>query len=55
VSLDWVMLLYKTYKFSTKSHDSSVGIALGYGLDDRGSKVRFTAGAGKNFSLHRRV
>jgi hypothetical protein len=30
--------------------DSSVGIALGYGLDDRGSRVRFPAGAG-NFSL----
>jgi hypothetical protein len=37
-----------------KSRDSSVGIALGYGLDDRGSKVRFRAGAG-NFSLHHRV
>jgi hypothetical protein len=34
--------------------DSSVGIALDYGLDDRGSKVRFPAGAG-NFSLHYRV
>jgi hypothetical protein len=34
-----------------KSHDSSVGIALGYGLDSRGSRVRFLAGAG-NFSLH---
>jgi hypothetical protein len=33
------------------SCDSSVGIALGYGLDDRGSTVRFPAGAG-NFSLH---
>jgi hypothetical protein len=33
-----------------KSCDSSVGIALGYGLDDRGSRVRFPAGAG-NFSL----
>jgi hypothetical protein len=32
----------------------SVGIALGYGLDDRGSRVRFPAGAG-NFSLHHRV
>jgi hypothetical protein len=32
------------------SHDSLVGIAL----DDRGSKVRFPAGAG-NFSLHHRV
>jgi hypothetical protein len=27
---------------------------LGYGLDDRGCRVRFPAGAG-NFSLHRRV
>jgi hypothetical protein len=33
---------------------SSVGIALGYGLDDRGSRVRFPAGDG-NFSLHHRV
>jgi hypothetical protein len=32
----------------------SVGIALGYGLDDRGSRVPFPAGAG-NFSLHHRV
>jgi hypothetical protein len=30
-----------------------VGIALGYGLDDLGSRVRFLAGAGK-FSLHHR-
>jgi hypothetical protein len=36
------------------SRDSSVGIALGYGLDDRGSSVRFLAVAG-NFSLHHRV
>jgi hypothetical protein len=34
------------------SHDSSDGIALGYGLDDRGSKIQFSAEAG-NFSLHR--
>jgi hypothetical protein len=34
--------------------DSSVGIALGYGLDGRGSTVRFPVGAG-NFSLHHRV
>jgi hypothetical protein len=34
-----------------KSRDSSVGIALSYGLDDWGSRVRFSAGAG-NFSLH---
>jgi hypothetical protein len=37
-----------------KSRESSVGIALGYGLDDRGSRVRFLAGS-RNFSLHRRV
>jgi hypothetical protein len=37
-----------------KSADSSVGIALRYGLDNRGSRVRFSAGAG-NFSLHHRV
>jgi hypothetical protein len=36
------------------SRDSSVGIALGYGLDDWGYGVRFPAGAG-NFSLHHRV
>jgi hypothetical protein len=34
--------------------DISVGVALGYGLDDRGSRVRFPAGAG-NFSLHHRL
>jgi hypothetical protein len=33
--------------------DNSVGIALGYGLDYRGSRVRFPVGAG-NFSLHHR-
>jgi hypothetical protein len=37
-----------------ENRDSSVGIALGYGLDDRGSRVRLPAGAG-NFSLHHRV
>jgi hypothetical protein len=31
---------------SDESRDSSVGIALGYGLDDRGSRVRFPEGAG---------
>jgi hypothetical protein len=34
--------------------DGSVGIALGYGLDDGVSRFRFPAGAG-NFSLHNRV
>jgi hypothetical protein len=37
-----------------QSRDSSVGIALAYRLDDRGSRVRFPAGAG-NFYLHHRV
>jgi hypothetical protein len=37
-----------------ESRDSSVGTELGYGLDDRGSRVRFSAGAG-NFSLNYRV
>jgi hypothetical protein len=32
----------------------SVGIALGYRLDDRGSRVPFLAGTG-NFSLNHRV
>jgi hypothetical protein len=42
------------YTVQMESRDSSVGIALGYGLDDRGSRIRFPAGAG-NFSLHHRV
>jgi hypothetical protein len=36
------------------SLDSSVGITLGYGLNDRASRIRFPAGAG-NFSLHHRI
>jgi hypothetical protein len=36
------------------SRDSSVGMATGYGLDDRMIGVRFSAGA-RNFSLHHRV
>jgi hypothetical protein len=35
-----------------QSRDTSVGIALGYGLDDRGSRIRFPADAG-NFFHHR--
>jgi hypothetical protein len=41
-------------KIFIKSRDSSVVRALGYWLDDRGSRVRFPAGA-VNFSLHHRV
>jgi hypothetical protein len=37
-----------------KIRDSSVGIALGYGLDNRGSRVQFPVGAG-NSSLQHRV
>jgi hypothetical protein len=37
-----------------ESRDNSVGIALAYRLDDRGSRVRFPAGAG-SFSLHHRM
>jgi hypothetical protein len=40
--------------FRYRSRDSSVGIALGYGLDERGSRVRFPAEA-RNFSLHHSV
>jgi hypothetical protein len=45
----------KNFKFlSLKSRDSSVGIALGYGLNDRGSRVRFPAGV-RNFPIHHRL
>jgi hypothetical protein len=46
--------LKKLLQHPLHSRDSSVGIALSYGLDDRGSRVRFPAGAG-NFSLRHRV
>jgi hypothetical protein len=45
------------YQYSARlmeSRDSSVGIALAYGLDDRGSRVRFSAGDGI-FSLRHDV
>jgi hypothetical protein len=45
---------FYSYWVPMGSRDSSVGIALGYGLDDLGSRVRFLAVAG-NFSLHHRV
>jgi hypothetical protein len=47
--LSWVQIFLST--LFTQSHDSTVSIAMGYGLDDWGSRVRFLAGAG-NFSLH---
>jgi hypothetical protein len=42
------------YTLLMKSRDSSVCIATGYVLDDRGSRGLFPEGAG-NFSLHHRV
>jgi hypothetical protein len=46
------MIRASSIRLSYLTHcDSSVGIALGYGLDYRGSRVRFLAGTG-NFSLH---
>jgi hypothetical protein len=45
---------FKTPAQLQKSRDSSVGIVLGYGLHDWGSRVRFPAEA-RNFSLHHRV
>jgi hypothetical protein len=48
-------LKHKRNKYRrTMSRDSSVGTALGYGQDDRGSRVPFPTGVG-NFSLHHRV
>jgi hypothetical protein len=47
------LLYFCTYFFGTEVTQRAV-IALGYGLDNRGSRVRFPAGTG-NFSLHHRV
>jgi hypothetical protein len=49
VDVQWQSLFQSTSL--GKSHDSSVDIVLDYGLDDRGSRVWFLAGAG-NFSLN---
>jgi hypothetical protein len=50
----WAAYFVSFLPVSFEIRDSSVGIALGYGLDDRGSGVRFPAGAG-SFSLNHRV
>jgi hypothetical protein len=47
-------LLTQVITILCKSRDSSVGIATGYWLYDRNSRVRFLVRAG-NFSLHHRV
>jgi hypothetical protein len=44
--IDSVRKLLGTPSYIKKRRDSSVGIALGYGLDDRGSRVLFPAGLG---------
>jgi hypothetical protein len=49
LSRRYAFRIYKGY-----GRDSSVGIALGYRLDDHGFRVRFPAGAG-NFFLHHRA
>jgi hypothetical protein len=48
-----VVNFHKNMKCS-ESRDSSVGIALGFGLDDGDSRFRLPAVAG-NFSLHHHV
>jgi hypothetical protein len=52
-NIHWSVPITKLH-IMLKSRDSSVSIALGYGLNDRGCRVRFPAGAG-NFSFHYRV
>jgi hypothetical protein len=49
-----IIIIINNNNNNNKSRNSSVGIDLGYGMDDRGSRVHFPEGAG-NFSLHHRV
>jgi hypothetical protein len=46
--------IYFKISYHVRSRDSSVGIALGYELDDRCSRVRLPARVG-DFSLHHRA
>jgi hypothetical protein len=41
-----IIIIINVFILSNESRDSSVGIALCYGLDDQGSRVRFPAGTG---------
>jgi hypothetical protein len=53
IAILWVSLVsFAVITLCVKNRDSSASILLGYGLDDRDSRVRFPAGAG-NFSHHR--
>jgi hypothetical protein len=57
VFMVWCLVNHRDFTFTFlvyENRDSSVGIALGYRLDDRRSRVRFPAEAG-NFSIHQRV
>jgi hypothetical protein len=59
ISYELKLLATTTHVFvicvSLISNDNLLaGTALGYGLDDRGSRVRFLAGTG-TFSLHHRI
>jgi hypothetical protein len=51
VKANWGVEVYLRVLLASTSRDSSVGIALSCGLDDRGSMIRFLAMAG-NFSLY---
>jgi hypothetical protein len=51
---EFVMPYFEVLHQNYQSPDSSLGVALGYGLDDRCSRIRFPARPG-NFSLHHRV
>jgi hypothetical protein len=48
---EWISVLIYEWILYQRSRDNSVGIVLGYELDNRGFRVRFPAGA-VNFSLH---
>jgi hypothetical protein len=54
ISIYFTIGSFSTGYISVKSRDSSVGIATGYGQDDRMIGVRFPEGAG-NFSLRHHV
>jgi hypothetical protein len=53
-SVSWVTDNFVTNLYENNSPDSSVGIVLGYGLEDWGSRVRFSVWAG-NSSLHHHI
>jgi hypothetical protein len=49
-----IVLLSRTNLLDVMSRDSAVGMATGYGLDNRTTRLRFPVGAG-NFSLRHHV